>query len=227
MTKTNANAIILFARDPVAGQVKTRLHPYLDQDTIFRLYLCFLNDSLGILGKVKNADRFAGVYPSSQSGFFPRLRTDASLAVFDQEGGDLGERMKNAFQERIKEGYRRVVIIGSDSPSLPAAHIEKALASDKDVVIGPSADGGYYLIGMGPKLVDVFAGVAWGSDAVLAQTLDRLRSTDCSLELLPPWYDVDRPEDLKFLKAHLGLMQYAGLDEAASTREFLMNLELD
>lgn len=227
MTKTNANAIILFARDPVAGQVKTRLHPYLDQDTIFHLYLCFLNDSLKMLGRIKNADRFAGVYPSSQSGFFPRLRTDASLAVFNQEGRDLGERMKNTFQARITEGYHRIVIIGSDSPSLPVPYIEQALASDKDVVIGPSTDGGYYLIAMGAKLVNVFDGVAWGSEQVLTQTLDRLRTTACSLELLPPWYDVDRPEDLKFLKTHLDLMQYAGLDEARSTWEFLMHLELE
>lgn len=227
MSQKHNNAIVLFARDPVVGQVKTRLHPFLDQETIFQLYTRFLNDSIEKICKVKNADCFIGVTPSDLSGFFSRLKTGRSIEVFLQEGKDLGERMKNTFQERIKEGYHRTAIIGSDSPSLPISYIDQALAADKDLVLGPSTDGGYYLISMGRKLVDVFQGVAWGSDAVLAQTLDRLKFTSCSLELLPPWYDVDRPEDLRFLRAHLELMQQSGLTAAESTAEFLRDLNFD
>ncbi len=224
MSQKHDNAIVLFARDPVVGQVKTRLHPFLDQETIFQLYTRFLNDSIEKIVRVKNADCFIGVTPSDLSGFFSRLKTERPIEVFLQQGKDLGERMKNTFQERIKEGYHRTAIIGSDSPSLPISYIDQALAADKDLVLGPSTDGGYYLIGMGRKLVDVFAGVGWGSDTVLTQTLDRLKSTANSLELLPPWYDVDRPEDLKFLQTHLGLMNHCGSTEAESTAEFLRDM---
>ncbi len=134
--------------------------------------------------------------------------------------------MANAFQARFAEGYERVVIIGSDSPSLPVDYIEQALSSEKDLTIGPSTDGGYYLIGMSGKLVNVFEDVAWGSDAVLAQTLERVKKSGCSLELLPPWYDVDRPEDLKFLQTHLELIEQSGQESTGGTGEFLKSLDI-
>ncbi len=225
MTKTQTKAIILFARDPVRGQVKTRLHPSLDPESIFELYTRFLRDSIRKISCVKSADRFIGVYPSDASGFFSRQEDKFFPEIFFQEGKDLGERMSNAFQKRFVDGYEQVVIIGSDSPSLPVAYIEQALNSQKDLTLGPSTDGGYYLIGMSGKLSDVFAGVAWGSDRVLAQTLERIKATGNSLELLPPWYDVDRPEDLKFLKTHLELIEQSGRENTGATGEFLKGLD--
>lgn len=227
MTKTNARAIVLFARAPVLGQVKTRLHPFLDPESILRLYTCFLNDSIRKISGVKSADPFIGVYPSDSSGYFSRLQ-EFPVQVFVQDGKDLGERLSNAFQERFNEGYERVAVIGSDSPSLPIAVIEQALSSEKDFTIGPSVDGGYYLIGMaGRKPVGVFEGVSWGSDKVLAQTLERVGKSGCSLELLPPWYDVDRPEDLKFLKTHLEWIERSGGGVAGATGEFLQGLNIE
>ena len=227
MTKTQTKAIVLFARDPVAGKVKTRLAPFLSQELIFELYTRFLNDSVQKICKVVDADRFIGVYPSDSSGYFSRVNVEPPLEIFIQEGEDLGERMFNTFQARFDEGYERVVIIGSDSPSLPVAYIEKALNSDKDLTIGPSTDGGYYLIGMYRKPVNVFAcGIDWGSDKVLTQTLERVKESASSLELLPPWYDVDRAEDLKFLKTHLELMDQAGFEDMGTTGEFLKSLDI-
>jgi len=226
MTKTQTKAIILFARDPVVGQVKTRLHPFLSEALIFELYTRFLEDSIQKIGRVKSVDRFIGVYPADASGFFSRLGGEFPLQIFSQEGKDLGEKMLNAFQKRFLEGYEQVVLIGSDSPSLPVAYIEQALDSTKDLILGPSTDGGYYLIGMSGKPVDVFAGVAWGSDTVLAQTLDRLKQTGNSLHLLPPWYDVDHPQDLKFLKTHLELIERSGREGAGGTWKFLKGLDL-
>lgn len=219
-------AIILFARDPVVGQVKTRLHPYLSEELIFELYTHFLRDSIQKIGRVKSADRFVGVHPADASGFFSRLKDECALEIFPQVGNDLGEKMAHAFQARFAEGYERVVIIGSDSPSLPVDYIEQALNSAKDLTIGPSTDGGYYLIGMSGKLVDVFEGVDWGTDKVLAETLERIKQSECSLELLPPWYDVDRPEDLKFLQTHLGLIEQSGQESTGETGEFLKGLDI-
>ncbi len=227
MTNTQTKAIVLFARDPVAGQVKTRLAPFLSQELILELYTRFLSDSIQKICKLVTAGRFIGVFPSYTSGYFSRKNIEPSLEIFIQEGEDLGERMFHTFQARFDEGYERVVIIGSDSPSLPVAYIEKALDSDKDLTIGPSTDGGYYLIGMYQNPVDVFAGgIDWGSERVLKQTLERVRKAGCSLKLLPPWYDVDRTEDLKFLKTHLELRAQAGLEDNGTTGEFLKGLDI-
>ena len=226
MTKTNARAIILFARDPVLGQVKTRLHPFLDPETILELYTCFLSDSIRKICSVKSADAFIGIYPSDLSGYFSRLQGQFPVQVFMQDGKDLGERMSNAFQQRFNDGYERVAIIGSDSPSLPVGTMEKALNSDKDFIIGPSTDGGYYLVGMAGKPIPVFEGVAWGSDRVLAETLERVKQSGCSLEVLPPWYDVDRPEDLKFLQTHLEWIGHSGRESTGATGEFLQGLNI-
>ena len=224
MAKQNKNALVVFARDPVVGQVKTRLNPFLDLQTTCDLYTCFLSDSLDKVCAVKSTDCFVGIYPSSISGYFERLDPSLSINIFVQEGKDLGDRMKNTFSARFADGYEDVVIIGADSPSLPLAYIEQAFVSKKDVVLGPSMDGGYYLIGMRKKITNLFDGIAWGSDRVLKDTYCKLESSDVSLELLPVWYDVDRSDDLIFLKTHLELMSAAGQKEAASTKKFLSEL---
>lgn len=227
MTKTPTKAIILFARDPVAGKVKTRLAPFLSQDLILELYTRFLNDSIEKICAVGTADPFIGVTPADSSGYFSRVNVEPPLTIFLQEGKDLGEKMLNAFQARFDEGYERVVIIGADSPSLPVAYIETALNSGKDLVIGPSTDGGYYLIGMYQKPVNVFfGGMEWGSEKVLKQTLERIKKSGASLKLLPPWYDVDREEDLKFLKTHLELIAQTGHGAIGTTGEFLKGLDI-
>ena len=226
MAKKNKNALVIFARDPLVGQVKTRLNPFLDLRTTCELYTCFLSDSLDTICAVESADYFVGIYPSSTSGFFERLDPSLSISTFVQEGKDLGDRMKNTFSARFAEGYEQIVIIGADSPSLPLAYIRQAFGSKQDVVLGPSVDGGYYLIGMRGKLVNLFDGIRWGEDTVLEETRQKLEESGVSLELLPFWYDVDRSDDLRFLKTHLELLAKAGQEQAASTRKFLSRLSL-
>ena len=227
MTRTSAQALILFAKDPVAGQVKTRLSSLLDNSTTLNLYHHFLRDSIEKICSVAEVDRFIGIASNSQTGYFEDVSRRRSVQLFVQEGDNLGERMRRAFEERFKEGYERVVIIGADSPTLPTAYIEQALQSKKEVVIGPSTDGGYYLIGMQGKVTDVFEGVSWGTDQVLSETLDVLKGQRAEAELLPVWYDVDLPEDLRFLKTHLEWMVHSGLQENKATLEFLNQLHLE
>ena len=224
MAKQNKSALVIFARDPIVGQVKTRLNPFLDLQTTCDLYTCFLSDSLDKICAVESTDCFVGVYPSITSGYFERLDPSLSINTFVQEGKDLGDRMKNTFSARFADGYEKVVIIGADSPSLPLIYIEQALFSKEDVVLGPSIDGGYYLIGMRGNLTDVFDGIAWGGDMVLKDTFCKLKSSGVSLSLLPAWYDVDRSNDLIFLKTHLELMSAVGQKEGALTKKFLSDL---
>ncbi len=220
MEKNKDNAVILFARDPVLSQVKTRLKSSFDDETILQLYLCFVEDSLAKIRQVENADGYVGIFPENHSGFFNGTES-SDIGLFAQQGKDLGDKMRQAFVDRFAQGYNKVVIIGSDSPSLPVSYISRALASEKDLVLGPSTDGGYYLIAMTGKVAEVFSGIEWGTDNVLYETLQRVKSAGASLELLPVWYDVDLPEDLKFLKTHLALIDQAGLGEGGKTKVIL------
>ena len=220
MENKKDNAVILFARDPILGQVKTRLSSSFNDETILRLYTCFVEDSLEKIRQVDNADCFVGISPSNISGFFNGIE-DSDTRLFIQQGKDLGDKMRQAFVDRFSDGYKKVVIIGSDSPSLPVSYINKALNSDKDLILGPSTDGGYYLIAMTGKVSEVFDGIAWGTEQVLNETLNRVKKAGVSLELLPVWYDVDFPEDLKFLKTHLELITQSGLCEVGKTKKIL------
>ena len=220
MENKKNKAVILFARDLILGQVKTRLSSLFDDETILRLYTCFVEDSLEKIRQVDNADCFVGISPSNLSGFFNEIE-DSDTRLFVQQGKDLGDKMHQAFVDRFSDGYKKVVIIGSDSPSLPVSYINQALNSDKDLMLGPSTDGGYYLIAMTGKVSEVFDGIAWGTEQVLDETLNRVKKAGVSLELLPVWYDVDFPEDLKFLKTHLELITQSGLCEVGKTKKIL------
>ena len=225
MEKNNDNAVILFARDPILGQVKTRLTSFLDNETILKLYISFLEDSLAIIQQVGNADYFVGISPANNSGFFDALE-DSGMTLFSQEGKDLGDKMRQAFINRFMQGYNNVAIIGSDSPSLPVSYIERALDSKKDLVLGPSIDGGYYLIAMKDKVSEVFSCVDWGTDKVLHETLQRVQDGGFSFDLLPVWYDVDLPQDLKFLKTHLMLIAQSGLSDGEMTKLILDKISI-
>ena len=227
MTQTSAGALILFARDPVEGQVKTRLSSLLDAPTILSLYRHFLRDSIEKICSIADVDRFIGIASNPKTSYFDDVSKSQGICLFIQKGENLGDRMRQAFADRFAEGYERVVIIGSDSPTLPAAYIAQALQSEKEVVIGPSTDGGYYLIGMQGKVTDIFERVPWGTDSVMSETLKALKGQRAEAELLPVWYDVDLPEDLRFLKTHLEWMAHAGQQEGRDTLEFLNQLQLE
>jgi glycosyltransferase A (GT-A) superfamily protein (DUF2064 family) len=117
----------------------------------------------------------------------------------------------------------KVVVIGTDSPTLPVEYIERAFADlDRaDVVLGPAVDGGYYLVGC-RRLPPIFAGIDWSSNRVLAQTIDRLVTPSWSLALLPPWYDVDTPKDWSMLRGHVKAMRRARIDPGIPHTESLL-----
>jgi glycosyltransferase A (GT-A) superfamily protein (DUF2064 family) len=107
-----------------------------------------------------------------------------------------------------------VVLLGTDSPTVPVAWVGQAFAelTTADVVLGPATDGGYYLIGCARRLPPVFAGVAWGGPTVLAETVARLADPSWRLALLPPWYDLDTLADWRMLRGHIAALRRAGLD---------------
>jgi hypothetical protein len=113
--------------------------------------------------------------------------------------------MKNAFMYSFDKGSQRTVIIGTDSPTLPLSYIQKAFDALKEVpvTIGPTFDGGYYLIGLSEQNAAIFDGVDWSTSRVFSQTLTRIQTINKQLYVLPPWYDVDTSDNLEFLRSHI------------------------
>ena len=141
-------------------------------------------------------------------------------AALAQHGEDLGARMLNALADARARGFARVAIIGSDAPDLPLSHLQAAFAALREsaVVVAPSADGGFVLIGAACPLPDaIFSGIVWSRDDVCARLLHNLRALDLSFTLLEPWHDVDGAADLQALKARLQKQE----DVALATRKLL------
>jgi rSAM/selenodomain-associated transferase 1 len=190
----------MFVKSPVEGSVKSRLLPAFDQTFIRQLYESFVIDLIDTLKQSGRHFRIAFT-PADQEKEIARLFGNHDL--IPQVGADLGERMKNVFDRCFSDQYATVVIIGSDIPDLPARIFIEALAvlEQKDVVIGPAADGGYYLIGFRKEafLASVFEGIAWSTGTVFPETMIRLNRAGKTVYQLPVWRDVDTPEDLRDL----------------------------
>jgi len=189
------------ARHPVAGRVKTRLAAALGADAACALYRAFVLDLAERLGAMPYAVTWAYTPPDAP---FPELLPGAGCRP--QRGRDLGERLTGAIGEEFAAGPGPVIAIGADAPHIPAAALAEAaaaLAHGADVVLGPAADGGYYLIGLGRPAPDLFAGIAWGTAGVLEATLARAGAAGLAPHLLPPSFDVDQPADLARLRALL------------------------
>ncbi len=217
-----SNLLIIFAKAPEPGAVKTRLSPFLSKTQAAELQKAFLEDLLQTT-EIKNIERVIACRPTTDHPFFQACKTQHSLELIQQEGKDLGEGMKNSLQWGLKKGFKKVVIIGSDSPTLPAQFIADAFEalSKNDVVLGPSLDGGYYLIGGITVIPTLFSGFAWGTETVLTQTLEKLNTEKIPFHLLPFWYDIDRPQDLSFLKEHLEYLNTPNEDIAHATFKIL------
>jgi rSAM/selenodomain-associated transferase 1 len=170
-----------------------------------------------------DARRVLAFAPPQARGEFDTVAT-GRFELEPQGDGDLGQRLANFFGRRLAEGATAVVAVGADSPTLPVAYVIQAYAAlaAADVVVGPAADGGYYLIGCGPRLPSVFDGIDWGTNLVLGQTVARLSAGDGRLAVLPPWYDVDTPADWAMLAGHLAALRRAGIDPAVPRTEALV-----
>lgn len=193
--------VILFVKAPIPGQVKTRLARKLGGQAAVRLYKCFVND---LVKKIESAGLHLYIFydpPDAEAAI--RAWLGCNRFCFPQKGKDLGERMSLAFQQTFSGGVQRAVLIGSDLPDLPAEIIANALTAlnESPAVIGPSKDGGYYLIGFRPSSfrTDVFEDIPWSSERVLSATLDRFAKTGIPFWTAPEWNDIDTPEDIAML----------------------------
>ena len=207
-----ANALVITAKAPLAGRVKTRLLPALNPEQAARLAKALLVDQLNHVCKIESADLFLAFAPAKARPLMEQL-APPRFTLFPQEGANLGPRMRAVFEKLFRADYRRVVLIGSDLAAVPLRFFAQAYrfleSRERRVVLGPSRDGGYYLVGCNRPTPELFSKMRWGHDAVLKQTLDRLDRLKIGHDLLPVWYDVDTPEDVRALRAELDLASLA------------------
>jgi len=229
-----ACAMGIMAKVPRAGHVKTRLAPPLTADQASALGACFLRDVAATVAAAAEArpGRIQGVavyLPQGEEqalqGLLPR---DFSLLL--QRGEHLGQRLFHAAVDLLAAGFASVCLVNSDSPTLPTSLLgeaEQALQRPGDrVVLGPAADGGYYLIGLKRPHRRLFEEITWSTPSVLAQTLERARELSLEVRLLPEWYDIDDRHSLRLLCRELFGREDAGAttDRGASTRALLDTL---
>jgi len=209
-----STCLIIFAKSPIPGKVKTRLTPHITPTKAAELYEAFIADTISTALKLE-CERITVAYsPIYAEMTFQRL-CGLSVGYLPQKGHNLGERMKNAFKHSFDKGFKRTVIIGTDSPTIPLSYIRKAfdVLKEVSVTIGPTLDGGYYLIGLSEQNDAIFDGVDWSTSNVFSQTLARIKTSNKKLCILPPWYDVDTPDSLEFLRSHLLSMKMSGNED--------------
>ena len=187
--------LIVFAKEPRKGKVKTRLHPYFSEKRIIAYQI--------------------------DKGRPLQLRKIAPHFLFYQQRGvSLGQRMSRMFECAFGRGASHVVIIGSDSPTVPVQFITKAFAklNTCDLVIGPSHDGGYYLIGLKKSCPDLFKKIQWSSSNVFSDTLEKAVRLNKKVGLLKKWYDVDDRKSFEYLKEDI---KHAINESTPWTKRFL------
>jgi uncharacterized protein len=191
--------LIIFAKEPRPGRVKTRLSPPLSPEGAAQLYHSFLQDILEEMARVPAVRLALAFSPPGAQAFF-RSRAIPGVDLFPQEGADLGERMAQAFARGFAAGFGPVLLRGSDVPDLAAAVVSEArevlAAGQAEVALGPSPDGGYYLVGLSEPQPRLFQGPAWSSGTVFTDTLRLARELGLRVHLLPPWTDIDTSADL-------------------------------
>ncbi len=200
--------LIVFCREPIPGRTKTRLIPRLGTAGAAELAAAFITDALvkcRMLKRCRIVIAASAPAGALHSPYFRRLARRFGAQLIDQGSGGLGARMARALAPFCRNG---AVLLGTDTPTLPPRLLARsvALLRRAAVVLAPSLDGGYYLVGLRGAMPDIFRGIAWGQASVLDETLARLRHQRVRYALGPGWYDVDRWSDIVLLAAHLELI---------------------
>lgn len=196
--------IVIMTKVPQAGEVKTRLQPFLSAEQSAEISVCFLQDAEQ-KAKTVAQNLVIAFSPSENQNLLTDILQSEPILV-GQIGKNLGERMFHAFEFAFSRESDAVVMIGTDSPTMPSEFINLAfdfLQTEADVVLGETEDGGFYLIGLRKSEKRIFANVEWSSPKTFEQTKRNIERLNLSLGELPGFYDVDKPEDLRRLKREL------------------------
>ena len=192
--KKTHSTIVVFAKAPIAGEVKTRLTPFLSADKAAALHRHLIKHTLRTVACLPQCS--VELWVGSQHSWWDQLAAQYGLAVFQQRGDNLGERMSFALEDALQRS-EQVVIVGTDCPAMSPQYLQQAFDGIEQygVVIGPADDGGYVLLGLNRPLPMLFNTMPWGSADVLASTVSRLQQAGLNWLELEPLMDIDRPED--------------------------------
>ena len=230
MTKSRP-ALIVFCREPIAHQSKTRLIGAMTPTAAAALSDAFIRDALAKAVSLRPSRiviAASALGGAERSKYFRRLARQFDAELVDQGNGSLGRRMARALEPFSSNG---ALLIGTDTPSLPAALLDSSLEALRRnrIVIAPSLDGGYYAVGVRGAMPPIFTGIRWGSRNVFDSTIARLEHADIPYALGPAWYDVDRWPDVLLLAAHLRLLarsRRTGVSPCSATESVLIRLGL-
>jgi len=214
-------AVAIMAKAPWPGAVKTRLCPPLGAEEAAALYRCFLLDKIAAVRALARTRPLIAYSPEEARAEFAALAPD--FALMRQRGPDLGARLHATLAGLLADGHPGAIAVDSDTPTLPREFLQRAvdclLGGDVDVVLGPTEDGGYYLIGLRAAHSTVFEAVPWSTSAVLEVTLGRAAAAGLRAFCLPAWFDIDTPDDLLRLERALT----DGPTSAAETERFMVS----
>lgn len=201
----SGNLLVIYARMPEPGKVKTRLAADIGGGKALEMYHLFLDETMRIALSVNHATARIDYTPASRQAFEFFSAAFPGILFFAQQGDDLGERLIHSFADAFMKGFQKVCLIGSDLPDLPAAYISQGFKSldQCDVVLGPSEDGGYYLVGLRIPVPELFENMPWREANLLQKTLERAAGLGLNAAELPPWRDVDDSGDLEALRHRL------------------------
>ena len=194
MTILSSTALVIFVRNPVLGQVKTRLAKDIGNERALAIYLQLLQHTLEI---TRDLSFRKFIYYADEVSDYDLWSVPGSTKR-KQNGNDLGERMLNSFKELFDQGFTQIMIIGSDCLQLQTEHLQEAvvLLVSNSAVIGPASDGGYYLLGLTKLYPDLFVNKPWSTDQVFAKTIDDFNNQGISFALLEELSDIDDITDL-------------------------------
>lgn len=199
-----ANALAVMAKAPVVGQVKTRLLPSFPAEEAAELSRSLLVDQLNHLQGLDTADFYLAFAPDDAQLVMEKLAPPC-FHLFPQQGDDLGARMASVFERLFRMGHKNIALIGGDLPPVPLGFFDQTYAFleslKKRVVLGPSRDGGYYLVGCNQLTPEIFQAMRWSHSEVLTETQNKLASLKVDCHLLPLWFDIDTADDLRHLES--------------------------
>ena len=188
--------VLVFAKAPIQGEVNTRLIPDIGVEAATNLQSELILSRLKTLQENNLCATHLWCSPNTEYSFFQNCKKHYDIELFEQFGDDLGLRMSFAIKQSL-QNFTRVILIGTDAPSLTTDHIETSITelNNNDMVLAPAEDGGYVLIGMSQHNHNIFQSINWGSDSVLEATRDKISKNKLTSYELEPCWDIDRVED--------------------------------
>lgn len=192
------------AKEPKVGSTKTRLCPPLTPEEAAAFYEALLLDTIDLASKINNVDLAVAVTPPESTPYFEKNSPEGTVLVpVDCE--DIGQCLYRVLGQLLKMGYEKVAALNSDGPTLPGEYIQRSYdrLEEFDIVLGPSEDGGYYLVGLKEIRKQIFTGIDWSTSSVMRQTLEKCQNLGLNVDLLPSWYDIDTVKDIERLSKEI------------------------